>query len=162
MASRPNPSWSEPQKKVFNAINEARDLAIPHFGEEIPGLGNLTPNQLCDQIGVVKEARKAMDTVEKTLIARFKPQMEEKELRGSKYIATKRSAPRVALNQKAVKEDLLERADELGVDIERLLDAVADKKVKVPDNVLLDEEESNMKDFHSSTDVETLRVDPIA
>ena len=162
MASRPNPSWSEPQKKVFNALNEARDLAIPHFGEEIPGLGNLTANQLCDQIGVVKEARKSIETVEKTLIARFKPQMEDTELRGSKYVATKKSSERTALNQSKCKE-LLTTADDLEVDLLSLLDAIRSKRLEVPNEVFLAEEaKTNMEAFHSSTDVETLRVDPIA
>src|SRR5882724_2404899 len=139
MASRPNPSWTQPQKDKFNTIQQATETAIPFFGAEIVRLDNHTPEQLCDMLGVIKAAGKSFETVENQLKERFKPLMparaagmESSELRGERYVANLRTAPRVALNQKGIKEDLLERADTLCVNLERLLDAVEDGKIKVP------------------------------
>lgn len=163
MASRPNPSWSEPQRDIFKTLREAEEIVIPYFAKELPSLDNHTPEQICDELGVIKVARKAIEGVEKTISGRFKPHMHEKELRGNRYIATKRSSERVALNQGACR-GLLEQYDNLGVSLTRLAAAIASGQITVPDNTKLDveTEESNTREFYSSTAVEALYVEPIA
>ena len=168
MASRPNPSWSEPQKKIHRIVNDALEVIIPYFGEEIPLLDNHTGQQVCDDLGVVKEARKAFEGVEATLKERFKPFMgQELEFRGTKYIATKRPSTRTALNQGKVKA-FLAKADEEGIDLQKLLNLVIDKKISVPNDVFFatnedgELEETNTDLFNSSTDVSSLFVEPIA
>lgn len=168
MASRPNPSWSEPQKKVFNQIQEATAIAIPYFGEDIPALDNHTPVMVCDELGVIKAVRKMFDQVEETLKERFKPMMgKELEFRGSKYVAEKRPSTRTALNQGKVKT-FLQQADDEGIDLQKLLDAVIEKKVTVPNDVFFEtDEEGELKEtntnlFNSSTPVSSLFVEPIA
>lgn len=166
MATKPNPSWSDPQKKVFKAIQEATEIVIPYSGPEIPVLDNHTTTMLCDELGVVKEAKKAFEEAEKILKERFKSRMEGNEFRGTKYLATIRPSTRVALNQGKCKE-LLQQFDDEGIDIQRLLAAIVEGKIQVPDDVkLIDPEEeggeSNMFKFHSSTGVSSLFVEPIA
>lgn len=163
MASRPNPSWSEPQKQLHKVFQEAQEIVIPYSGPEIPRLDNHTPEQVCDQLGVVKALKSKVDAVEKILKERFKPMMGgEKELRGTRYVATMRNNPRVALDQQKVKE-FLQRADDEGIDVEKLLDLVIEKRIQVPNTVFFpeDSEQSNQRAFNSETDVATLNVKAI-
>lgn len=173
MASKPNPSWSQPQKAKFQAIQEATEIAIPYFGPEIPSLDNHTPEQICDDLGVVKVAKKALEQVEKTLSERFKPKMEGLlELRGTRYIATKRPSQRIMLNQGKAKE-LLERADELGVDLQKILVLVEAGELEgykpswtlstVPGDNEMEEPYpvTNMEQFHTTMDVSALYVEAI-
>lgn len=160
MASKPNPSWTEPQRKLHKDVQEAMEIAIPYFGPEIPRLDNHTPQQLCDTIGVVKAARKAFDQVEKTLIARFKPTMgAEGEVRGTRYVATNTQSERTALNQSAIKE-LLARADTLGIDLQKFLDLA--EAGELEGHILATAlDGTNTERYYSTTEVETLRVEAI-
>jgi hypothetical protein len=171
MASKPHPDWTEPQKKVFNQIQEAIPLVIPYFGADIPSLDNHTTEQLCDDLGVVKQAKKAVEKVEKTLSERFKPRMEGKELRGNRFVAEKRESTRTALNQGKCK-GLLAKADELGVDLQKLLGLVEAGELEgykpsmtLPTMEIEGGERvpvTNTEQFNSSSLVEALYVEPIA
>lgn len=162
MASKPNPSWTQPQKDKFSAIMQATEIAIPYFGPEIPSLDNHTTEQICDDLGVVKVAKKALEQVEKTLSERFKPRMGALlELRGTKYTAVKRLSERTALDQGKVKE-LLEQADNVGLDLNALLQQLKEGQYVVPDGLAqAKDEDSNMYTFFSTTDVSALYVEAI-
>lgn len=163
MASKPNPSWTEPQKKIHSQIFEGADIVIPYFGDEIPRLDNHTDEQLCDMVGVVKKGKKAFENVEKILVQRFKARLgQRRELRGHKYEATIRGdgGGRTILNQSKCKE-LLEKADELGVDLLGYLEAVEQDIVAI-DTPLGEDSPTNMEAFHTSSGGDALYVEPIA
>jgi hypothetical protein len=169
MASKANPSWTEPQKKVHGQIAQAIDIVIPYFGPEIPVLDNHTDEMLCDELGVVKAAGKAFELAENALKERFKARLgQRKLLRATKYEATVRDSTRTALNQGKVKS-FLERADEHNIDIQVLLDYVISKQVQVPNDVFFpepkegeeEEQKTNISNFFSSTPVASLFVEPI-
>jgi hypothetical protein len=162
MASKPNPSWSEPQKRVFKDVMEAMEIVIPYSGAEIPSLDNHSPEQICDDLGVVKAAKKAIEKVEKILTERFKPRMGALlEMRGTRYIATKRLSERTALDQGKVKE-LLVAADNAGLDLDALLTSLQKDQFTVPDELKqMRDEDSNTYTFYLTTDVSALYVEPI-
>lgn len=171
MASKPNPSWSEPQKRVHKDIQEGMEIVVPYFGPEIPVLDNNTPEQLCDMLGVVKAGKAAFEKVEKILKERFKPKMpkaaagaDEVELRGTRYVATLRTNPRVAIDQGKVKE-LIATADEAGINIERLIAwAITQSREAgdLPERVwAYNPTETNTLMLNSQTEVETLNVKAI-
>lgn len=165
MASKPNPSWSEPQKKVHKQVLEALDVAIPFFGPEIVVLDNHTDESLCDNVGIIKCARKAFDEVEKQLTARFKARLGSRtEMRGTRFEASNATSERTALDQTKVGL-LLGAADAIGLDLYKLMQWVdAGKPFDFPEAFKLnpDDVASNEGRFFKTTPVSTLRVTEIA
>jgi hypothetical protein len=158
MASKPHPDWSEAQKKKHKVVLEALDIAIPYHGQEIPRLDNNSREQVCDQLGVVKEAAKVLEKAENTLKERFKPLMgSDTELRTSRYEATLKGSVRTALDQGLCKE-LLSAADGAGLDLAKLMHRLNDDNFVVPDGCSLADEASNEQTFFGDTDVKTLKV----
>lgn len=158
MASKPNPSWTEPQKRVHKEVLEGLELLIPYFGAEIPVLDNHTTEQMCDELGVVKAGLKAFETVEKVIKERFKARLGGlKEMRGTRYEATVRDSERTALNQGKVGL-LLGAADSIGLDLNRLLSKIEQGEFEVPADLALEKYVSNEEAFFNTTPVATLTV----
>lgn len=163
MASKPNPSWTQPQKDKFSVIMQATEIVIPYFGQEIPVLDNHSTEQVCDQLGLVKIALKAFEKTETILKERFKVKLNgARALRTTRFEANIRTAPRIALNQSKVQE-LLQKCDDEGIDLLKLVDGVIAKEIRVPSDVFFpeDSEWSNQRIFNSETEVDTLTVKEI-
>lgn len=165
MASKPNPNWSATQQGKAKNIQEATEVAIPYFGPEIPRLDNHTREQVCDDLGVLKDARKTFEKAEKALAERFKALLgDDTELRTSRFEATYVGSTRTALDQGKAKE-LIEAADNVGLDLDMLLRSLRGDidatSFMVPDGMELTGEKTNANAFNSSTSVKTLNVKPI-
>jgi hypothetical protein len=161
MASKPHPDWSEAQKAKFKVVQEALDIAIPYHGQEIPRLDNNSREQVCDQLGVVKQAAKVLEKAENTLKERFKPLLgDDTELRTSRYEATLKGSVRTALNQGLCKE-LLAAADGAGLDLNKLMVALGEGQFTVPNGCELDGDATNEQTFFGDTEVKTLKVTPL-
>jgi hypothetical protein len=171
-----NPGWNKKQKKIFGILEAALPTVMSYASGEIPVLDNHSDAQIVDELGPVKALKKAVEAAEKPHGERLKARMNgKKELVGEEYQAEIRTSTRTAINQGEVKA-FIDKCDNLQIDIMKLLGAIANKQVTIPNEVFLEvpseevlaagavEEddgtvmESNGKYFYSSTSVEALYV----
>jgi hypothetical protein len=167
-----HPDWSEAQLKAWKRVQIALPIALGYVGSEIPVLDNHTNVMLVDEVGVLKKAKKCLETAEKAHVERLKARMgDADEMGGTEYIATFRGSKRVILKQDACKE-AVQKFDDVGVHIGRLLAAIESGQIQIPENVQLQADatredwpngfETNDSDFYTtSAGGRSLYVEPI-
>lgn len=106
---------TDAQRKVQKNMDIAADVCIAYAAPEVPSIGNLTPQGLCEELGRVNEAKKTVEKVEKILKERIKTKLEpgQKELRSDNFTMTISMQDRYALVQDAAKEQLKKMGEAL-------------------------------------------------
>lgn len=139
-----HPDWTGAQRTFFFRLKEALPILMGYLGEEIPVLDNTTDNQLVDEVGVLKQVKKTAEKAEKTHVERLKSRIGDKDsMRGGAYEATYRGSKRIILNQDACKE-LIQKANDLEINLGRLMAAIESKQISIPNNVFLGEVEKTI------------------
>jgi len=152
-----NPDWSDAQKRLFKNMGDATLTAVSYAAKEIPPLGNKDAAALLEELGPVNEAKKAVEKVEKILKERTKALLgDKKELRSDNFEASITVAPRVALNQGAVKEVLEQLGD---TNLAKLALDIYSGEFKLPEMYrFMDGETSAFGEYMDSTEVATFRI----
>lgn len=164
-----HPDWGVAQNTLFARIAAAVPIALGYAGNEIPVLDNHTNEQLVDETGALKQAKKIFDKAEKTHVERLKARIGHLDnCTGDAYVASFRGGSRVILNQEKCKE-FIEECNQEGIHIGRLLEALKSGQLDLPTECILrdpvgeDEAgESNNVDFYTtSAGGRALYVEPI-
>lgn len=159
-----NPSWTEAQKKVFHRVNRALPIALGYVGNEIPVLDNHTDKMLVDEVGLLKQGLKPFKKGEAAHVERLKARIGDADsMDGDEYQAVYRGSKRVILNQEKCKETMTKWDDE-GIDLDKLLAAIIERKVALPNEVFIGDGDPLNHDKHHTTASggRSLYVEPIA
>lgn len=147
-----NPSWTRAQAIAFARIGDAIPYVISYSADEIPVLDNHSLEQLIDETGALKAAKKLVETAEKAHVERLKARLGAKDShKGDKYEANYRGTKRTILNQGLCKE-ILEAYDAEGIDIRALLDEIKAGRIDITAECATSAENSNSQHFHTTSD----------
>lgn len=148
----PNPSWTRAQTIAFGRIVDAIPYVVAYSADEIPVLDNHSLEQLIDETGALKAAKKLVETAEKAHVERLKARLGDKDgHKGDKYEANYRGSKRTILNQGLCKE-ILEAYDAEGIDIRALLDEIKAGRIDITAECATSAENSNSQHFHTTSD----------
>jgi hypothetical protein len=159
-----NPDWTEAQRKVFHRVNRALPIALGYLSNEIPVLDNHTDAMLVDEVGGLKQALKPFKKAEAAHVERLKARIGDKDgMDGVEFKAEYRGSKRVILNQERCKETMTKWDDE-GIDLDKLLAAIIERKVALPNEVFIADGDLLNTDKHHTTAAggRSLFVEPIA
>lgn len=110
--------YTEAQQRLVKVFDRATSTLITFAGPETPNFGNWTKQALIDEAATLGEAKRRLETAEKTLKEVLKTKLDEGQLegRGDIYSFTITNAERYALDQGLAKA-ALERLDPTGAEL---------------------------------------------
>jgi hypothetical protein len=105
-------SLSDAQRRVQRVVDAAMTTVIAYSAPTVPPLENLTVEGMVEELGYLNEARKKLESVEKTVKERLKSRLGGlKEVRSDNFTMKYENRARNALDQTKAKAKL----EELGI-----------------------------------------------
>jgi hypothetical protein len=97
-------SLSDAQRRVQRVVDAAMTTVIAYSAPTVPPLENLTVEGMVEELGYLNEARKKLESVEKTVKERLKSRLGGlTEVRSDNFTMKYESRPRTALDQTKAK-----------------------------------------------------------